>query len=315
MELLAITSYFNPFHGEMRRKNYETFRKHLGLKLLTVEWSRNREFDLGDQDADHLIQVSGGDLVWQKERLLNIGLSRARELGVSKVAFLDCDIVFAETNWHDSVNSALDANPIVQCFSHVNYLPPIDHSGMARDGLTSIQPVFSRPSLAHELVQSGRFLPIEWDANNPNIPVSSLAGNPGMAVAIHLNKDSSWKIYEGNIIGGGDGILMAAATNHLDELFSVRSLSPAHRQSIRAWKVENFPGKMQLGYANNQIFHLWHGEIEKRQYVERHRILADHGYDPASDLNPEQSGALLLARGKEKIRNDIAEYMFSREDF
>ncbi len=313
--MLAITSYYNPFHGDQRRKNYETFRKHLDIELLTVEWSREEDFDLSEQDADYLIQVSGGDLLWQKERLLNIGLCKARELGASRVAFLDCDIVFPEANWHDKVIAALDDRPLVQCYSQINYLPPVDHSGMPRDVLTAIQPVFTRPSLAHELVKFGKFLPVKWEKNNPNLPVSSLAGNPGMAVAIHLEKHSSWKNYEGNIVGGGDGIFIAGATNHLDDLFSVRSFSPAHRQSIRAWKAENFPNEMQLGYAHNEIFHLWHGEIEKRQYIDRHLILAAHEYDPAADLNLETSGALLLAQGKEKIGKDIADYLMSREDF
>ena len=219
MKLLAITSYFNPFQGGLRKQNYETFRKHLGVELLTVEWSPAAEFDLSEQDADYLVRVSGGDLLWQKERLLNIGLARAKELGASRVAFLDCDIVFSDSEWSRRVNTALNTHAIVQCFTHVNYLPPLDHSGMSREALTRHKPDFSRPSLAHELLKFGRFLPEQWDPKNPNIHVGSLAGNPGLAVAISLDEQPKWRLYDGNIVGGGDGVLMAAATNHLDDFF------------------------------------------------------------------------------------------------
>ena len=315
MKLLAITSYFNPFQGGLRKQNYETFRKHLGVELLTVEWSPAAEFDLSEQDADYLVRVSGGDLLWQKERLLNIGLARAKELGASRVAFLDCDIVFSDSEWSRRVNTALNTHAIVQCFTHVNYLPPLDHSGMSREALTRHKPDFSRPSLAHELLKFGRFLPEQWDPKNPNIHVGSLAGNPGLAVAISLDEQPKWRLYDGNIVGGGDGVLMAAATNHLDDFFSVRSLTRAHQDSIRAWKAENFPDGLPLGCASNQIFHLWHGEIAKRKYLERHAILLNHGYDPDSDLEHVQNAALSLLDDKENIRCDIADYLLSREDF
>jgi len=70
-----------------------------------------------------------------------------------------------------------------------------------------------------------------------------------------------------------------------------------------------------LGCASNQIFHLWHGEIAKRKYLERHAILLNHGYDPDSDLEHVQNAALSLLDDKENIRSDIADYLLSREDF
>ncbi len=315
MDLLAITSYFNPFGGKLRRQNYETFRRHLGVKLLTVEWSPEGNFDLCERDADYLIQVSGGDLLWQKERLLNIGLARARELGARNVAFLDCDIVFSDTEWHHHVLAALQNYSIIQCYTHVNYLPPVDHASMSRASLASVPPEFTRLSLAYEWLEFDRYGSSVAETLPETRSLQDLSGNPGMAIAIRMESNFHWKIYEGNIVGGGDSVFMAAAANQLDKLFTRRLFSPAHRQSIQSWQAETFQTDTRLGYAGNQIVHLWHGEIEKRKYMERHAILAGHNYDPSCDLDTSQSGALTLKNDRTKIRQEIADYLFSREVF
>ncbi len=316
MDLLAITSYFNPFRGKLRTQNYETFRKHLGIPLLTVEWSPEANFELGEKDADYLIQVSGGDLLWQKERLLNIGIEKARELGALNVAFLDCDIVFANPSWHRQVISALESWPVIQCYTHVNYLPLIDHVGMSREALTSAPPQLTLLSLAYELMQFDGLLAQQTTDEYPQPKPSfkSRTGNPGMAVAARLDGQSRWKHYEGNIVGGGDSVLMAAVVDHLDDLFLTHTFSPAHQENIRNWRTKNWPEKISLGFANNQIAHLWHGDLDKRKYAKRHALLVDCNYNPARDLDSAQHGALRFAKEKTKIRTVVTEYLISRDD-
>jgi len=72
--MLAVTSYFNPMKSRRRLANYRTFRSRLDVPLVTVELAFDGQFELTSGDADHLIQLSGGDIMWQKERLLNIAL-------------------------------------------------------------------------------------------------------------------------------------------------------------------------------------------------------------------------------------------------
>lgn len=312
--MLAITSYYNPFRGKARKTNYDVFRRHLGIPLLTVEWSRDGDFDLCEDDADYLIQVSNGDLLWQKERLLNIGLAEARMLGFSRVAFLDGDIVFHDPAWFRNVNTALDSCSVVQCFSQVDYLPPAEYSGMSRQQLLALQPEFSRASHAHEMLSIGSSHDTPQVSTSPQPASTVLSGNPGMAIAIRLDHHVDLKCYEGNIVGGGDRVLMAAVTNSLDHLFQIRPFTKSHQESIRAWKEEYFPENIRWGCADNQLAHLWHGEIEDRQYLTRHEILVRWDYDPACDLSSESSGALTLA-GSSRLKEHIAEYLVSRKDF
>jgi hypothetical protein len=60
MSLRAITSDFNPIRYDSRRSAYKIFRKNLCVSLATVELSFDGLFDLQKNDADILIQISGG---------------------------------------------------------------------------------------------------------------------------------------------------------------------------------------------------------------------------------------------------------------
>ncbi len=72
--LWAITSFFNPAGYKNRLSNYHRFRSRLNVPLVAVELSFTGRFELRDSDAEILIQISGADVMWQKERLLNIAL-------------------------------------------------------------------------------------------------------------------------------------------------------------------------------------------------------------------------------------------------
>ena len=91
--MLAVTSYFNPMKSRRRLANYRTFRSRLDVPLVTVELAFDGQFELTSGDADHLIQLSGGDIMWQKERLLNIGI-KSIPSAVKNFAWIDCDILF-----------------------------------------------------------------------------------------------------------------------------------------------------------------------------------------------------------------------------
>ena len=119
--MLTVTSYFNPMKSRRRLANYRTFRSRLDAPLLTVELSFDGQFELTSGDADHLIQLSGGDIMWQKERLLNIALEAVPDK-VEDVAWIDCDLVFESTDWPQTAKSALKSDNIIQLFSEVRYL-------------------------------------------------------------------------------------------------------------------------------------------------------------------------------------------------
>src|SRR5271169_6865582 len=74
VDMWAITSYFNPIPYRRRSFNYHVFRRNLDLPLVTVELGFDGRYELTNKDADVLIQIDGGAVLWQKERLLNLAL-------------------------------------------------------------------------------------------------------------------------------------------------------------------------------------------------------------------------------------------------
>src|SRR5438093_8021963 len=72
--LWAVTAYFNPMRYRRKRANYRLFRAHLDVPLVAVELAYGCDFELVDDDADILVRLRGRDVLWQKERLLNLAL-------------------------------------------------------------------------------------------------------------------------------------------------------------------------------------------------------------------------------------------------
>ena len=131
--LWAVTSYFNPAGYRRRKANYRVFRERLPLPLLTVEWSPTGQFELQPGDADILIQLTGGDVMWQKERLLNIGVERLPSQ-CKHVAWVDCDLVFEREGLREAILNALDAVPAVQLYDRAAYVDRTPIEALARFG-------------------------------------------------------------------------------------------------------------------------------------------------------------------------------------
>src|SRR5437868_14501260 len=105
--LWAITSFFNPAGYQRRLRNFHQFRRHLGVPLLAVELTfGDARPALSRGDADILVECSDGDVMWQKERLLNLAVERL-PASCRYVAWIDCDLIFDNDDWPRATREAL----------------------------------------------------------------------------------------------------------------------------------------------------------------------------------------------------------------
>ena len=85
-DLAVVCCYFNPLHYKTRFENYKIFRKNIEktkVRFLTIELAfGNDSFELND--FKDVIQLRTKDVLWHKERLLNIGISKLIEEGYEK---------------------------------------------------------------------------------------------------------------------------------------------------------------------------------------------------------------------------------------
>ncbi|HUI26907.1 MAG TPA: hypothetical protein VL403_12555, partial [Candidatus Kryptonia bacterium] len=220
-ELWAITSYFNPIGFTRRLTNYRIFRQRLSVPLVTVEVARSADrFQLRAGDADVLIQLVGDDLLWQKERLLNVALQSVPS-ECRKIAWPDCDVVFERPDWGQLVSAALDRCPFVQAFATFTDLAPeatFSNGQLPTDALgggesvasmlnkgTTVEALF-QPHLGNRL-KRGRALGMAWAARRELLERHGL--------------------YDACILGSGDKAMVLAGLGYFD---LVNSLEMNDRQ-------------------------------------------------------------------------------------
>ena len=117
--LTAVCAYFNSCGYSSRRINYDAFRRGIeaaGVRLLTVElvFDAQAESELGA--ASEVLCIRGGDVMWQKERLLQIGIDRLLAEGHDRIVWLDGDLLFGANDWPQRILRALDQFDCVQVF-------------------------------------------------------------------------------------------------------------------------------------------------------------------------------------------------------
>ena len=130
----AITCYFNTSQSKQRLKNFRRFHAALSIPLIAIELSFSGEFDLDESDADVLIKRQVSDVLWHKERLLNIAIDAVPD-DCKAISWLDADIIFTDEKWHHKALEALKHFPIIQPYSQYHDLP--EHSVNIEDAFST----------------------------------------------------------------------------------------------------------------------------------------------------------------------------------
>ena len=312
--LWAVTTYFNPRGYNRRRANYRVFRDNLPLPLLAIEWSPNGQFELQPGDADLLIQVGGGDVLWQKERLLNLAIDRLPP-SCRHVAWVDCDIVFEAPHLERRMLSALGDHALVQPFESVLYLDPLPLERMlGADAWRSA-------SIERELqgaVFAYRDQKRYWEREGGAEFLAQRGGYrpaPGFVWAAHRDFLARHPLLDVWAVGGGDTAYTYAAFDAPEYVVQRHKLSPPHRELFfeRAALLRD-EVRDDVGFAAGRIMHLWHGDIDDRGYNTRHLILSEHHFDPARHLRPDPTGVWAWGEAPEALRSSVVRYFEQRRE-
>ena len=121
-DIAAMTCYFNPAGFKSLRQNFDRFREGIertNTPLYVAELTR-----VGEQPTiqhPNLVHLKSNDTIWQKEALLNI-LERTVPKQYTKIAFLDCDLLWPSNDFLDVASTKLNQVPAVQLFGEITYL-------------------------------------------------------------------------------------------------------------------------------------------------------------------------------------------------
>jgi hypothetical protein len=287
VEFWVITCYFNPCHYENRLRNFIHFSRRLRqqqVNLLAVELvsSPTVRSDLRAELCDKYIRVEQADVLWAKERLLNIAL-KALPPACIHVCWADCDVLFENNQWARRCNELLYRHCVVQPFTQAIFLGP--HETMVRCG-------HFRPSTSFASVYVQRRTSLMAAAD-------MLKAHPGYAWA--ARRETLYALgglYDRCILGHGD-IIMALGFCHnevrdgpMSELWGSQwepGWSTALKADVRKWQQHAAAiVKGDVGCLTGRVFHQWHGPRCNRDYEKRGRLIAD--FDPKIHLAPAPSG-------------------------
>jgi hypothetical protein len=304
--LWGITCYFNPAGYQNRLINYRLFRSRLNVPLVAVELSFTGEFELRADDAEILLQIAGGDVMWQKERLLNIALSALpRECDI--VAWLDCDVIFASPTWADDARHALKDNLLVQLFNErLNLIP-----GARDDSAGSACVELSVPGAAFKFA-TGTLRP--EDLCVAASMVSGRATN-GLAWAASRELVQAHGFYDTRIIGSGDKAIFCAAIGKFEYPEQAANMNARQREHYRNWATPFFADiRARVGFLEGRVFHLWHGTPNDRQHQRRHQLLTRHEFDPFVDIALDSNRVWRWNSDKAPMHEAVRRYFASRDE-
>ena len=318
-KLAVVSCFFNATNSDDRTKNFRVFIegiKKSGVRLLVVEVAYpGQDFCFGE-DVE-TIQLRAQDVMWQKERLLNIGISKLIKDGVPYIAWLDGDIRFQNEDWPNKVIDALESNKICQVFSRVG----VDAAnGIRKWGKSSIK--HWKDTGAHY-----RQSPLTMRSL---IDGCLLGGQSGFGWAARASVLSQVKLYENAIVGGADKLMLHACLETDFNKPSFQNATAAKTKcphcNARAQSI-NFTANYHewasewahvvggaVGYADNIIEDMFHGQRQNRQYSSRHNIIYRNKFDPDVHLVKQEGEPLRFAGCTKKIRQDVEAYFYSRRD-
>jgi len=286
--LALITSYFNPANCQKLKDNYVQFRKHLNHPIVTVELAFNDQ-PFFINDAIH-IRGTDKNLLWQKERLLNIALESLPN-NVDKVAWLDADIIFENSNWFQETEKKLDTFKVVQPFEYVS-----------EDGHYSDPAYENTPSF-------GKFI-----AENPDHS-QWLEASPWPSVGLiwSARRDVlSNGFYDKDVVGSSDTYQLLSWLGLWNQQM-VQLLPPHNRKEYLLWAWQSYEAvKGDIGSVSGNITHLYHGKKFSRQYFDRIRILVENEFCASKDITLDSQRLYQWNSNKPLFHQSVKQYFVSR---
>ena len=282
-EFWVITCYFNPCRYENRFKNYLKFARNLRaqhVNLLTVELCAGADGDLSGDVCDRYVRIAQSDVLWAKERLLNVALQNL-PAACTQVCWCDCDVLFQRPSWARLCSELLKRHRVVQPFATAIFLGPDE---------TPERHTQFRPSVGF-----ARFYVHDMRGRSLINTEHVLASHPGYAWAARRDVlERIGRFYDKCILGHGDIVMGLAACHSVARDGPIPDefepgwrpgWSDALTRDIREWqRGASAVIDGDVTYVQGEVFHLWHGPRRNRNYDRRGALIQD--FDPKRHLEP-----------------------------
>lgn len=263
-EAVIVSCYFNPQNSPYRIKAFDIWYnsiKHLNHRII--------ECVIGDSkpqlpENENISRVYTKNLLWHKEALLNKIISELPDK-FKYVCWCDTDILFTNKNWLVDSVKELQTHNIIQPFEYCIHLDK-DELKPSFD----IEEAKKRVFTIRDEKQIWRSACANYKTTNLSDHVNyNLHGHVGMVYMIRRSILNNISLYDKNLIGGFDHLSFHAACGHINHNCIQKSFTD-DLDELNEWS-NKFYNQIQglVSYTPGTIYHIWHGDLEKRQYLKR----------------------------------------------
>jgi hypothetical protein len=306
--LWVICCVSNPLRWRTRidlaRRAIADWLKEPNVHVTLVECTYGaRGHDLSDLASDRVthIPVVAQTLAWNKECLLNLGISRLPP-EAKKIGTFDADVLFRRPGWAETALAALDLYGVIQPWSVCYDLGPHD-----------------------EHIQAHRSFASCYHSGQPVIPNSARmwTHDGGPYSYPHSGYAWCWRrdvldwiggLFEIGAVGAGDHHMALALVGGA-EWSMPGGTSESYRTAVKTWQDRALVAvNRKLGFCHGTIEHPFHGKKISRNYVGRWEMFLNHGFDPMRDLKRNTRGVIEFAGTKPELELEFARYLAARDE-
>jgi hypothetical protein len=276
--LAIVTCFYNPCRYLRPVKNVATFLRRMrldGYEVTLVEMVLDDDEPQVEGSSLVIRGTRARNLLWQKERLLNIAIKTLPD-DTDAIAWVDCDVVFADAGWGYRALRELETKQVVQPYEDAYYV----------DGDAAVSRVRKSVGWYYQR-QRGE---------HANMSIA----HPGFAWVGRAGWMRKHGLYDLMVTGGGDTAMVHGFTNQAP--YAVQTCCPSWSHSIYRWSEAVYAEVGgELGYVPCALSHLHHGDVANRHYVDRWNALNRLQFNPDRDLCTDENG--LLAWSEHALRS------------
>ena len=267
-EAVIIACYFNPQRNPYRLSAFKTWYesiKHLNHRIVecVIDGSEPELnfFTVGDESYSRIYTKN---LLWHKEALLNNIISNL-PTEYKYVFWVDADVIFTNQNWLVEAVEVLQHHNLVQPFEYCIHLDQ-----------DQLEPTFNlRLEKSWASIPQKRH-PKLWRSFSANhvLGISSdqnydKHGHVGFAWGARREILDAVPLYDKALVGGADHIIAHAGAGHIAHSCITKSFTE-DIDAVNDWSKQFYSVvRGKIGYVPGDLYHIWHGDVEKRQYLKR----------------------------------------------
>lgn len=307
-EAIIVSCFFNPQKSPYRTKAFKVFYesiKHLNHHIIECVIGDDKP-ELHDiVPSENRKTIYTKNLLWHKEALLNRAIAYLPEK-YKYIFWIDADVIFTNQNWMPEAVEQLKQNSIVQLFEYCVHLEKDELEPDEKAAFWLHLPDEKR----HPRIW--RSFAANWvtDKSKAKSENYDTHGHVGFAWGATRTLLDSISLYDKALIGGADHIIAHAAVGQIGHSCIKKSFTE-DIDEVNRWSRDFYHySKGKLGYVKGDLYHIWHGDIEKRQYLKR---IVD--FTPkAKDIKTKDENGLYVTDDNDTL-NYMKTYFLTREIF